>query len=150
VNFTNGYFAVQLGSATSLVGAFDGTTRWLGVAVGTDPEMTPRGAIASVPYALSASPDARFGQNTSLAAAGSGATCTLGAVWLTAGVVAGGTPAAGQILPISGNQALFSLLGTTYGGDGITTFALPDLRGAAPNGLTYVICATAGVFPARS
>lgn len=36
---------------------------------------------------------------------------------------------AGQILPINQNQALFSLLGTTYGGDGRTTFALPDLRG---------------------
>jgi microcystin-dependent protein len=35
----------------------------------------------------------------------------------------------GQMLPISQNQALFSLLGTTYGGDGRTTFALPDLRG---------------------
>jgi microcystin-dependent protein len=35
----------------------------------------------------------------------------------------------GQLLPISQNQALFSLLGTTYGGDGHTTFALPDLRG---------------------
>jgi microcystin-dependent protein len=35
----------------------------------------------------------------------------------------------GQILAISQNTALFSLLGTTYGGDGITTFALPDLRG---------------------
>lgn len=35
----------------------------------------------------------------------------------------------GQLLPISANQALFSLLGTTYGGDGRTTFALPDLRG---------------------
>lgn len=35
----------------------------------------------------------------------------------------------GQLLPISQNQALFSLLGTTYGGDGRTTFALPDLRG---------------------
>ncbi|MFK7950784.1 MAG: phage tail protein [Saprospiraceae bacterium] len=35
----------------------------------------------------------------------------------------------GQLLPISGNSALFSLLGTTYGGDGRTTFALPDLRG---------------------
>jgi microcystin-dependent protein len=35
----------------------------------------------------------------------------------------------GSILPISQNQALFSLLGTTYGGDGQTTFALPDLRG---------------------
>lgn len=38
----------------------------------------------------------------------------------------------GQILPISQNQALFSLLGTTYGGDGRTTFGLPDLRGRSP------------------
>lgn len=38
----------------------------------------------------------------------------------------------GQLLPIAQNQALFSLLGTTYGGDGRTTFALPDLRGRVP------------------
>jgi microcystin-dependent protein len=38
----------------------------------------------------------------------------------------------GQILPIAQNQALFSLLGTVYGGNGITTFALPDMRGRAP------------------
>ena len=38
----------------------------------------------------------------------------------------------GQILPISQNTALFSLLGTTYGGNGSTTFALPDLQGRAP------------------
>jgi len=38
----------------------------------------------------------------------------------------------GQILQISQNSALFSLLGTTYGGDGRTTFGLPDLRGRAP------------------
>jgi microcystin-dependent protein len=38
----------------------------------------------------------------------------------------------GQKLSISSNTALFSLLGTTYGGDGRTTFALPDLRGRAP------------------
>ncbi len=38
----------------------------------------------------------------------------------------------GQLLPISQNTALFSILGTTYGGDGRTTFALPDLRGRAP------------------
>jgi microcystin-dependent protein len=37
----------------------------------------------------------------------------------------------GQFLPINQNQALFSLLGTTYGGNGQTTFALPDLRGCA-------------------
>jgi microcystin-dependent protein len=40
----------------------------------------------------------------------------------------------GSLLPISDNTALFSLLGTTYGGDGQTTFALPDLRGRVPVG----------------
>ena len=38
----------------------------------------------------------------------------------------------GRLLPISQNAALFSLLGTTYGGNGTTTFALPDLRGRVP------------------
>jgi microcystin-dependent protein len=38
----------------------------------------------------------------------------------------------GQLLPINQNQALFALLGTQYGGNGVTTFALPDLRGRAP------------------
>ena len=38
----------------------------------------------------------------------------------------------GQLLPISSYSALFSILGTTYGGDGRSTFALPDLRGRAP------------------
>jgi microcystin-dependent protein len=38
----------------------------------------------------------------------------------------------GQILPISQNQSLFALLGTIYGGDGRTTFALPELRGRTP------------------
>jgi len=38
----------------------------------------------------------------------------------------------GQILPINQNQSLYSLLGTTYGGDGRTSFALPDFRGRTP------------------
>jgi microcystin-dependent protein len=38
----------------------------------------------------------------------------------------------GQLMPVAQNTALFSLLGTTYGGDGRTTFALPDLRGRVP------------------
>ena len=38
----------------------------------------------------------------------------------------------GQLVNVSSNEALFSLLGTTYGGDGRTTFGLPDLRGRAP------------------
>jgi microcystin-dependent protein len=41
---------------------------------------------------------------------------------------------AGQLLPIAQNTALFSILGTYYGGNGTTTFALPDLRGRAPIG----------------
>lgn len=41
----------------------------------------------------------------------------------------------GQILAISSNTALFSLLGTTYGGNGTTTFALPDFRGRVPVGV---------------
>lgn len=41
----------------------------------------------------------------------------------------------GQLLSIAQNQALFSLLGTTYGGNGVTTFGLPDLRGRTPRGV---------------
>lgn len=44
----------------------------------------------------------------------------------------GWAPCNGQLLPINQNQALFALLGTTYGGNGQTTFALPDLRGRVP------------------
>ncbi|WP_369622827.1 tail fiber protein [Marinobacterium sp. BA1] len=57
-----------------------------------------------------------------------------------------GIPAAGQLLSISNNTALYSLLGTTFGGNGTTTFALPDLRSAAPNGTTYTICDN-GIYP---
>jgi microcystin-dependent protein len=47
------------------------------------------------------------------------------------GIPRGWALCAGQLLPISQNQALFSLLGTQFGGNGQTTFALPDLRGRA-------------------
>lgn len=52
----------------------------------------------------------------------------------------------GQILPISSYYALFSLVGTRYGGDGITTFAVPNMT--APTGLRYLICYS-GVYPSR-
>jgi hypothetical protein len=74
--------------------------------------------------------------------------CMMGEIRLTAASFAYGTPARGQILSISQNTALYSLLGTSYGGNGQTTFALPDLRNAAPKGLIYGICTT-GIFPAR-
>jgi hypothetical protein len=92
--------------------------------------------------------DPRFGTNTSWGAQGRGTECTLGEIILTAGTVANGIPAQGQLLSISANPALFSLLGTLYGGDGRTTFGLPDLRGVAPNGLTYTIC-NIGIYPSR-
>jgi microcystin-dependent protein len=52
-------------------------------------------------------------------------------------------------LPINTNQALFSLLGTTYGGNGTTNFALPNLTGLAPANLTYMICVN-GLFPSMN
>jgi microcystin-dependent protein len=54
----------------------------------------------------------------------------------------------GAILPISENDMLFNLIGTTYGGDGQSTFALPDLRGRVPvhvGGWTFVVGETGGV-----
>jgi len=57
----------------------------------------------------------------------------------------------GQVMPINQNQALFALLGTTYGGDGRTTFALPTLSGIpAGPGITVPYCiALQGIFPSR-
>ena len=58
----------------------------------------------------------------------------------------GWTQCNGQTLPINQNQALFSLLGTMYGGNGQTTFQLPDLRGRVPIGFNggYVLGQTGG------
>ncbi|MDU8926640.1 tail fiber protein [Alisedimentitalea sp. MJ-SS2] len=67
--------------------------------------------------------------------------------------------AEGQLLAITENEALFSLLGTAYGGDGRTTFALPDLRGQGPKPVvidedypsSFVWCiALQGLYPSRS
>ena len=57
----------------------------------------------------------------------------------------------GTVLQINQNQALFALIGTSFGGDGQTSFALPDLRGKAPlpsPGASYI--AIQGPFPARN
>src|ERR1700737_3636238 len=53
----------------------------------------------------------------------------------------------GQLLPISENETLFQLIGTTYGGDGQSTFALPDLRGRLPlhQGSGFTLAETGGV-----
>ena len=58
----------------------------------------------------------------------------------------GGRSATGQLLPISENETLFQLIGTTYGGDGESTFALPDLRGRLPlhQGNGFILAETGG------
>ena len=52
----------------------------------------------------------------------------------------------GQLLPISENETLFNLIGTTYGGDGQSTFALPDMRGRIPlhQGNGFILAETGG------
>lgn len=53
---------------------------------------------------------------------------------------------AGQLLPINANLALYSLLSTRYGGDGVTNFRLPNL--SAPANMLYIIALT-GIYPSR-
>lgn len=56
----------------------------------------------------------------------------------------------GQILNIAQNQALFSLIGATYGGNGTTTFALPNLKGAEPLPNMKYYIAVQGLYPSRN
>jgi microcystin-dependent protein len=92
---------------------------------------------------------AGLGVNTNGATLGSdgcGSGSYVGDIHLTAASIAEGLIANGAILPIAGNTPLFALIGTTYGGNGITNFALPNLTALAPNGMTYTICGN-GIFP---
>jgi microcystin-dependent protein len=77
-------------------------------------------------------------------------TCVLGDIILSVNAYGSGAlPADGRLLPINQNAAVFSLLGTRFGGDGVSTFALPDLRAFAPQGLQYSICVL-GIYPSRN
>jgi hypothetical protein len=77
------------------------------------------------------------------------ASCTIGDIVLSVnGYGQGALPADGRLLPINTYTAVFSLLGTNFGGNGTTNFALPDLRAFAPQGLQYSICVQ-GLFPSR-
>jgi len=78
------------------------------------------------------------------------ANCVIGDIVLSVnGYGSGALPADGRLLPINGNTAIFSVVGTTFGGDGTTDFGLPDLRAFAPKGLQYSICVE-GIFPTRN
>jgi len=76
--------------------------------------------------------------------------CMIGDIVLSVnGYGTGAMPADGRLLPINQYAAVFSLLGTTFGGNGTSTFALPDLRPFAPQNLQYSICVE-GIFPSRN
>jgi hypothetical protein len=168
VQFNTGGAAGTTGAtgATGPVGA-TGATGTAGVAGATGPrgvtgatgsagaDGTPGATGATGPTgATSLSPAqtstlAGFGTSTQTAnTISDGQTCVVGQILLSAGVnvVAGGVPANGQTLLISQNTILFAVIGTTYGGDGMTTFKLPDMRAVAPNHMTYSICVT-GIYP---
>lgn len=116
----------------------------------------PRGPPATIPTNLTnISND--LSTNNGVAALGAEyfhsdgcANLNIGDVLLSVnGYGTGALHADGRILPINGNTALFSLLGTTFGGDDKTNFALPDLRAFAPYGIQSSICTT-GLFPSRN
>ncbi len=56
----------------------------------------------------------------------------------------------GQTIAVTQNQALFSLIGNKFGGNGATTFALPNLAGCEPNPNCAYYIATQGIYPSRS
>jgi hypothetical protein len=90
-----------------------------------------------------------FNGSSANGAAGA-AVCTLGDTILSAQPYSGTYLLAnGQLLTITSYEALFSLLGTRFGGDGQTNFALPNLTSLNPPGLYYAICVS-GVFPSRN
>jgi hypothetical protein len=76
------------------------------------------------------------------------APCTIGTIVLNVSIYysADYLPADGRLVQITAYNELFTVIGTLYGGDGRTTFALPDLRAAAPNNTQYLVCVS-GVFP---
>jgi Phage Tail Collar Domain len=165
VQVSQGIFSTTLNFNPGLI---NGQALWLGIQVNTDPEMLPRQPFQPVPYALYALnptvPQNLVDLSGNLSTTGGTAfnnnfdytgTCVLGDIILSVNGY-GGTdasnnalPADGRLLTISGNTALFSILGTTFGGDGVTSFGLPDLRAFAPKNLEYNICVK-GIFPPRS
>ncbi len=101
----------------------------------------PQGPTGSQgPAGSSTFVDDRFGQNSGQAREGRSRAHSR---------VASGLIANGQTLSVSSNQALFALYGTTYGGNGATTFQLPNLTSVTPNGMTYYVCSV-GVFPSSN
>jgi Phage Tail Collar Domain/Collagen triple helix repeat (20 copies) len=77
--------------------------------------------------------------------------CVIGDVFLSVNGYGSGNalPADGRTIPIQGNTALFSLIGINFGGNGTSSYNLPDLRAFAPKGMQYSICLN-GTFPSEN
>ncbi len=137
--------------ATGATGA-TGTTGPIGPqgAVGPTGPQGPVGPPATIPTNLTALSNGLGTTGYASQNFKSSASCTLGDIVLSANSYGNGggsyIPADGQILYINTFTELFALLGTRFGGDGIYTFALPDLRPFTPNGLQYSICFS-GTYP---
>jgi len=109
----------------------------------------PAGAPGTTPANLTALSNALGTKGYSSENMNSSVTCMLGDVVLSVnsyGIAGAFIPADGRLLMISTNIALFNLVGTRFGGDGVNTFAVPDLRPFAPQGLQYSICVS-GIYP---
>jgi hypothetical protein len=118
----------------------------------------PAGAPGTIPANLQALSDQLSPSGYNNGNFHNASSCYVGDIVLSVngyGTTGGGTdsgawtPADGSLLPINTDTALFSLIGTTFGGDGTTNFALPDLRPFAPKGLQYSICMF-GIFPSKN
>ena len=115
----------------------------------------PAGPIGSVPANLTAI-SGQLSTTNGVAYLGSDrfqypGACVIGDVFLSVNGYGSGNalPADGRSIPIQGNTALFTLIGINFGGNGTSTYALPDLRAFAPKGMQYSICLN-GTFPSEN
>lgn len=109
----------------------------------------PQGPAATIPANLTALSNGLGTTGYASENRNSTISCMLGDIVLSVNSYGNGgsyMPADGRLLFIQQDAALFSIMGTKFGGDGINTFAIPDLRAFAPQGLQYSLCVSGG-FP---
>ena len=120
-------------------------------AAGAPGPQGPAGPAATIPANLTAFSNVLSSTGVDYGSQFIGAqTCELGDILLSVNLYTFGSysPADGSLHTITSNTALFSILGTRFGGDGRTTFAVPNLTAATPAGLHYSICVQ-GTYPSR-
>ena len=156
VGVVNGVFSRQLGSTNPIpASVFTGAAvpRYLQITLntgGTPEILSPRQVISATPFAMRLDGLGTPSGANSSGSGGTGTNCSLASVLLFAENFMPNdyVPCDGRLLLISANTALFSLIGTIYGGNGSTNFAVPDLRTVTPDNMMYGICQY-GIFPSR-